>query len=85
MNKARRKRLDSITGQIHHLQNKLQEILNEEEEAMYNVPENLQRSERYKAMEKAICDMDNAVSWLSDTVDTLDRIMEDQQWKIKKG
>lgn len=54
MNKVRRTRLASIKDKIEELQELLQDIIDEEQEAMDNMPESLQGSERYEAMEEAL-------------------------------
>jgi len=46
MNKIRRKKLQQILDQIEEMHSLLEEILEEEEEALDNIPENLQGSER---------------------------------------
>ena len=60
MNNTRRKaikqvmkRLENVQWQFEEIKAELESIRDEEEEAMYNMPESLQESDRYYAMEEA--------------------------------
>ena len=58
MNKARRKQLVALRAKIEELQELLEEIRDDEQDALDNLPESLQDSGRGKDMEKAIGCMD---------------------------
>ncbi len=46
MNKKTRKELESLISRLEEIGNRLQELSEEEEEKLYNLPESLQESER---------------------------------------
>ena len=72
MNKVRRKQLADIRAKIEELQDLLEEVRDEEQEAFDNLPESLQSSERGQAMENAIYYMDEAAGQLADAYDSLE-------------
>ena len=85
MNRARRNTLKVILGQIEALtatigeiQENLQGVLDEEEEALENLPESLQDSERGQQMQEYIDALEGAIDSLSelDTDDIYQTIEE---------
>lgn len=76
MNKARRASLNRIINAIQELKNDLEVVHDEEEDAMDNMPESLQDSDRYCAMEEAVDSMDNALDELDDVIEYLESAME---------
>lgn len=54
MNNPRRKKLNKLMEQIEDLKMALEEILEEEQEAFDNIPENLEGTERYEKAEEAV-------------------------------
>tara|TARA_R110000796_G_scaffold94595_2_gene199500 strand:+ start:378 stop:611 length:234 start_codon:yes stop_codon:yes gene_type:complete len=52
MNKARRKKLDEIQSEITDLVGRLEEVLDDEQEARESVPENLEYTERTELMDE---------------------------------
>ena len=52
MNKQRRARIEDIANQISSLCQELEELRDEEQEYMDNMPENLQGSENMKSQKK---------------------------------
>lgn len=75
MNKARRTRLASIKDKIEELQELLQDIIDEEQEAMGNLPESLQGSEQYEAMEEAVSSMEEALENLGFAADNIEEVI----------
>ena len=75
MNKARRTRLASVKDKIEELQELLQDIIDEEQEAMGNLPESLQGSERYEAMEEAVSSMEEALENLGFAADNIEEVI----------
>lgn len=69
MNKERRKRIDEIASQIGALLCDLEEVRDEEQEYMDNMPENLQQSDRYYAAEEAVSNLDSAIDSLTEAID----------------
>ncbi len=55
MNNARRKEIDEVIGQLEQLKERIEQLLEDEEKAMENMPENLQyNSERWEIAEVAV-------------------------------
>lgn len=73
MNIERRRRLSTVAEKATELKDMLTAVREEEEEARDNMPENLQESERYQAMDEA-CDI---ISEAEDICDELaDKLQE---------
>lgn len=53
MNKSRRTRLEKINDRLIDVKQQLSRVCGEEEDAISNMPENLQSSDRYMEMEDA--------------------------------
>lgn len=69
MNKQRRKELDTLYRKIEDLMQDLTSVLDEEQEAYDNIPENLQESDRGQAMYEAIDNLESALSSLGEAQD----------------
>lgn len=69
MNKERRARIEEVVDQISVLCQELEELRDEEQEYMYNMPENLQCSERYEMAEEAVDNLDSAIGSLEEAID----------------
>lgn len=69
MNKQRRERIQEVVDQIGVLCQELEELRDEEEEYMYNMPENLQGSEKYEMAEEAVSNLDSAIDNLTEAID----------------
>lgn len=72
MNKARRARLADIYANIVGLQGLLEEIMDEEQEALGNMPESLQSSQRCQAMDAAIwyiVEVSNNLGYAADNIE----------------
>ena len=74
MNKERRNKIKKIIQEIERIKNNLQTILQDEEFAFDNMPENLQSSMRGEESEEAIECISEAVDNLEETVDKLSEI-----------
>ena len=79
MNNKRRKDINTLIDKIQSLQSdirllseELEEIRNEEEEYLYNIPENLQSSERYNTAENAVENLDDAFNALEEALSQID-------------
>lgn len=75
MNKQRRKALQKIVDILIEQNDILEAVKDEEQDAMDNVPESLQESEKYEAMEEAVDSMDDAMSNLQDIIESLSEII----------
>ena len=71
MNADRRKTLTAIEAQITNLRDRLDELMNEEQDAFDNMPESLADGERGQAMEEAIQAMEEALSSLEDACSSI--------------
>lgn len=69
MNKQRRARIQEVVDQIGVLCQELEELRDEEQEYMDNIPENLQCSEKYDMAEEAIINLDSAIDNLTEAID----------------
>lgn len=85
MNRDRRKALKVILGQMEELTSKIEEVkealqgvIDEEEEALGNLPENIQESERGEQMQEYI----DAMEEVMEALDELD--MDDLHEKIEE-
>ena len=76
MNKARRKKLDAILEEIETIKDLLEEVKYEEQEAVDNMPESLQGSERYEAMVEAISSLEEALENLGYAADNIEEAIE---------
>lgn len=76
MNKSRRRALEEIANKVEELRDRLQGILEEEQEAYDNMPESLQESERGCNMYDGISPMEESVSSLDDVANSLREIIE---------
>ena len=73
MNKARRKRIQDVQTQLEVLKQEIDSIMAEEQEALENMPESLQESERGEAMQEAIYALESAFN----SCDELDEYLAD--------
>ena len=64
MNKARKKALGEIYDALALLAERLKELIDEENEALGNVPESLQGSDRYQSAEEAVNNLEIALEIL---------------------
>ena len=76
MNNIRRKQLAAIMERLEELKSDIELVLEEEQEAMDNVPESLWGSERYERMEEAVSNMEEAVSGLEDVISSIECAVE---------
>ena len=75
MNKVRRKMIDKVIEEVAVLQNtleelqqRIEEIKEEEQDYLDNIPENLQSSDHYEKAENALNALEEAIDWF-DCVD----------------
>ena len=71
MNNKRRKELRRAIEIIETALDIVNSVKDEEEDAMYNYPENLQGTETYENMEVAVDTMEEVTSAIEDGVDSL--------------
>lgn len=71
MNKVRRKQIEEILVKLSDIQNDIECISEDEQEAFDNLPESLQYSERGDNMQEAIDNLDYALDSLDEVIDYL--------------
>ncbi len=75
MNKDRRKRLRDLCAEARKLLDLLDEIQQEEQEAVENTPEGLQNTERYARMEQDAETLEEESSNLLDIIESLEGML----------
>ena len=76
MNKLRRKTLSEILDRIEGLQLEIQEVLDEEQESLDNLPESFQNGEKGEKMQEFIDYLEYAVSSLDECKDNINAVIE---------
>jgi len=71
MNNTRRKKLTILQEQIEEIMSALDDLREEEETAMYNLPESLLDSDRGNAMQDAVNAIEDAISALEEASDSI--------------
>lgn len=74
MNKVRRTKLAQIYDKLVYIQEALDEVNADEQEAFSNIPENMQGSERYEQAEEAANNLEEACSHLADLLELLEEL-----------
>ena len=72
MNKNRRKRIADLRARIDIIKNELEEVMEEEQDARDNLPNNLQDSEKAEKMDDTIGSIEYAIGNLEETIENLD-------------
>lgn len=72
MNKVRKKALGEIYDTLALLAERLEELIDEENEALGNVPESLQGSDRYQSAEEAVSNLEEALDSLGSAYDYIE-------------
>lgn len=75
MNQARRKQIKKVIEQIELAKDKLQNVLNEEEETFDNMPENLQGSIRGDESQEAMDAMNEAIELMDEVNEVLNGLV----------
>lgn len=76
MNNTRRKKLRTLADQLGEIMTELEMLKEEEKTYLYNIPENLQGSERYEAAESAIDNLDTACDDLYEVINSIEEACE---------
>lgn len=71
MNKTTRKQLQTLIDRLESLKTELEEISEEEQEKLDNIPENLQSSERYERAETVCGYLEEASCYFDDLIDKI--------------
>ncbi len=71
MNKDRRQKIRNAMSELDKVSRMVYSASNEEQDAMDNMPENLQGSFRYSDMEEAVGNMESAIEHIDAALDCL--------------
>ena len=71
MNQKRRKVIKSIVSNLNECSQMIEGVLGEEQDALANMPENLEASSKYEAIEEAVDNIESAYDSLNDAIDYL--------------
>lgn len=72
MNKQRREEIRSVIEELEALKDRIESLKEQEEEAQYNMPENMQfNSERWDKAEEAVGNLEYARDGVDDVLDYL--------------
>lgn len=74
MNKKRRKEIENLRESISETKAKLQDLLDEEQQAFDNMPESIQESERGEEIQEIIEYMEAAIDSLKEATESLTEI-----------
>lgn len=76
MNKQRRKRAQQIKDELAPLLAQVEELRDEEEESLDNIPYSLRNSEKATVSEDALTILEHLASDLEDHIDQLDELIQ---------
>ena len=72
MNKTRRKALSEIYDTLALIAEHLEELIDEENETLGNIPESLQATDRYQSAEEAVGNLEEALDNLGSAYDLIE-------------
>ena len=76
MNAKQRKELQGYADSLDEIKCAIEEMQETEQDKLDNMPESLQESERGEAMQFAIDQLDEASTYLQDSIDAINEILE---------
>ncbi len=76
MNKIRRKKLSVLAEKLNNLRADLENIFDEESEALGNIPESLMATERYENAENACWNLEAAMDSIQEAIDGIEQATE---------
>lgn len=76
MNAKQRKELQGYVESLEEIKSNIETMMEDETEKLDNMPEGLQESERGEAMQFAIDQLDEASTYLQDSIDAINEILE---------
>lgn len=71
MNEKRRKRLSNALSLLEQCENIVDQVRDEELDAISNYPENLQGTDKFDSMEQAVDNMDDAIDKISEVRESI--------------
>ena len=69
--------LTAIVKKLKSIQCDIENILSDENDYMWNIPENLQVSDRYYAAEEAVENLESSIECIDEAIDELNELLED--------
>lgn len=69
--------LKNIVQQLRQIASDIDQLRSEEEDYMWNIPENLQESDRYYAADAAVDNLDSASERVVDAADELEELLRE--------
>jgi phosphoglycerate-specific signal transduction histidine kinase len=76
MNPPRREKIQTIITQLSEIQEKVEDLKDEEQESLDNMPEGLQYTTRYEHYESGMSCIEDALKGLKDAIEWLDLAKE---------
>lgn len=76
MNNTRRNAIKKLIADAEYIKDRLDSILEDEQDALDNMPESLQDTERYERMEEAVSNLEYALDGIDDVINYLDTARE---------
>lgn len=77
MNKARKEEIARIVLQLGVLRDELELVMGEEQEALDNIPEGIQTSERGERMEENVDAIEEAANHIVEGIDILEDMLDE--------
>lgn len=75
MNKERRQRLRETVFRLREAKTKIEEVIEEEDEARDCIPENLQESVRYQESEECSSSLEDAVESIDEAISSIEDVV----------
>lgn len=75
MNNTRRKAIRKVIEELETLSSRIDDLRDEEQDYLDNIPENLQTSERYSDAETAVDNLDSAVNAVDEAISLLEEAL----------
>ena len=75
MNESRRASLRDAIAHLRNAESTIERVCDEEQDSMDNMPENLQSSDRYSAMEDAVDHLEDAIESVQEAANSLEQAM----------
>ncbi len=76
MNQGRRVQLEALAEKLRNIHEVLQEVRDEEEEALTNMPDSLQAGDKGQVMADAVESMDEVLDQLDEGANTLEGLIQ---------
>jgi t-SNARE complex subunit (syntaxin) len=76
MNKKRRGRLEKLVGPLEDIKSQIETILEEEQEAFDNIPENLQDGEKGEKSQNVISSIESVIQSIDEAISSINESIE---------